>query len=469
MERRKYLRMLLATGPILAIPALEMPKTTIAEENESPAEEATYTIFQQGSTIYAKNGATGAIDYSGADASTVIQKALDSLTAGRVWQEKVLLKGNFDLGYVSGNGCVNLPFYTILEIQGKLKLKNNVNKPLIALKPDLPEWGAAYISIIGDGAIIDGNRDNQTVDHYGVSLSANWNWWFLLKGLNIGNVRGYSLHAYQLGTLQMSDCSIGYEEAGGRQSKGGMLLQRVYDCQFTNVFACASEEYSVSLDSWSCVNIFTNCYFGGAGVKANVRLYGAYHNYFIGCQCSDSAQGGYIFEDEHEAPAMYNVISGGKCGDNSGARNGTYSNIVLKGHSHHNVIAGVTFVEWSKDRRAKYGVLEQDSANYNKINDCIFEGQVTLPVIKVGANTGVRGNIGCVTENSGTATIKRGTSSVKIPHGLLGTPTIVIPSGRELETDRVRCSARDKTYITLTVPTNVTADRIVDWYAEYKP
>jgi len=56
-----------------------------------------YTIFKEGNTYYAKN-AYGAIDYSGTNATMVIQSALDSLTSGRTWKEQIVLKG--DLGDV---------------------------------------------------------------------------------------------------------------------------------------------------------------------------------------------------------------------------------------------------------------------------------------------------------------------------------------------------------------------------------
>ena len=48
----------------------------------SPAEESGYIIYQDGGTIYAKNGQTGNIDYSGTDTAAVIQSAIDALTNG---------------------------------------------------------------------------------------------------------------------------------------------------------------------------------------------------------------------------------------------------------------------------------------------------------------------------------------------------------------------------------------------------
>jgi len=86
-------------------------------EPGSMVTEASYIIFQDSGTVYARNGLTGEIQFSGTDASTVINNVLtNGLSPGRIWQEKVVLKGNFTL--TSG---IIVPSYTILEIQGKIE------------------------------------------------------------------------------------------------------------------------------------------------------------------------------------------------------------------------------------------------------------------------------------------------------------------------------------------------------------
>jgi hypothetical protein len=53
-----------------------------------------------------------------------------------------------------------------------------------------------------------------------------------------------------------------------------------------------------------------------------------------------------------------------------------------------------------------------------------------------------------------------------VPHSLIGTPRIVVVTGRDSETAYAYVSDRNATHITITVPNPVTADREVDWYAE---
>jgi len=77
-------------------------------------------------------------------------------------------------------------------------------------------------------------------------------------------------------------------------------------------------------------------------------------------------------------------------------------------------------------------------------------------------------NLGYVTENSGTATIANGNTSVTFAHGLAGTPTLVVLGATHSEVTDAVWSA-DATNITITVPNAVSADRQISWYAEYKP
>lgn len=61
-------------------------------------------------TIYGGSGDAGGVD--GADAMAVIQAALNGLTGGRTWKEKVVLNGVFD---TTTSTYIDVPAYTILE------------------------------------------------------------------------------------------------------------------------------------------------------------------------------------------------------------------------------------------------------------------------------------------------------------------------------------------------------------------
>jgi len=86
----------------------------------------------------------------------------------------------------------------------------------------------------------------------------------------------------------------------------------------------------------------------------------------------------------------------------------------------------------------------------------------------VSGGTGARrisGNFGYVTENSGTATIPAGATSVTVAHGLAGTPRAVKHCPRA-NLGAVWVSARDSVNITLNVAVAPTVATITDWEAE---
>lgn len=95
-----------------------------------------------------------------------------------------------------------------------------------------------------------------------------------------------------------------------------------------------------------------------------------------------------------------------------------------------------------------------------------FTGDVDAGATKLNVVSGSLIAVGQNLQDYGTAIIASGTSSVVVAHRLIATPKIVMATGRDIETDQLRVSARDGTNMTLAVPANVTADRTVDWYAE---
>jgi len=92
--------------------------------------EPSYIIYKDGNLYYAKNGRTAEIVSQGKDASAVIQDALNVLTTGRKWKEKVVLKGDFEI-----SSSLLLDSYTIFDAsQARLKAKDGLNAPVIRNK-----------------------------------------------------------------------------------------------------------------------------------------------------------------------------------------------------------------------------------------------------------------------------------------------------------------------------------------------
>jgi hypothetical protein len=114
-----------------------------------PAEPPSYIIFQEDGLVKAKNGKTGQISFSGTDASTVIQSALNGLTPGRTWKEKVVLKGDF--GQVHD---IIIPSYTIVKgVDARLQLGASYGNlfKILAGSTDIKIAGITFQCVANDG------------------------------------------------------------------------------------------------------------------------------------------------------------------------------------------------------------------------------------------------------------------------------------------------------------------------------
>src|SRR3989304_4499285 len=117
---------------------------------------ASYIIHEDNSTYYAQ-GFGGLPNQSGTDAATVIQNALNNLTAARTWTERVILKGNFTV-----NTTLLVPSYTDIEIQGRV---STTTQTFTFFKNSDQTNGNSHISI--HGGHIDGNGTG----HYAIDFN----------------------------------------------------------------------------------------------------------------------------------------------------------------------------------------------------------------------------------------------------------------------------------------------------------
>lgn len=130
-------------------------------EPRSFTEDVAYIVFTENGEVYAKNGKTGEIEFQGTDASTVIQSVLDSLTNGRNYKERVVLKGVFTL-----TKQITVSSYTIFDLShAVLKLSSEVN---LAGDGIIKALNAIKIEIVG--GILDANYPNNSYNNNGILL-----------------------------------------------------------------------------------------------------------------------------------------------------------------------------------------------------------------------------------------------------------------------------------------------------------
>src|SRR3989449_3336889 len=197
-----------------------------------------------------------------------------------------------------------------------------------------------------------------------------------------------------------------------------------------------------------------------SGQGQGIEVYnGCLYNLIQGNVCNQSGRNGiWVSNGSNE-----NVIVDNICFANSVTDAG-YSGIALSTTG--NLIQGNRCFDDQVTRTQAYGILETTGADGNYILGNRLDGNLTAPLVVIGPNTIVRGNIGYRTENRGTATIPSGQSSIVAPHNLAKTPVLVTLGPRAAEVSGAYVSARDATSITIAVPSSVTANRDIDWYAE---
>lgn len=74
--------------------------------------------------------------------------------------------------------------------------------------------------------------------------------------------------------------------------------------------------------------------------------------------------------------------------------------------------------------KARWGIGESGTSDYNIISNNIAQGATTANILKLGANSIARNNIGWATEASGTAQIANTKTAGTVTHGLAVTPTV---------------------------------------------
>jgi len=438
-----------------------------------PEQTASYIVFQDGSLTKMKNGTTGQIDASSTVDIDVINWALGNLTVGRTWQEKVLLKGNFELTLPSGNtNCIDVPSYTEIELQGSVKLANGVNKNLIGNKDVTSSNTHIYIH----GGIWDGNRNYQTSGHgLYICFASNPVGYGEFAFLTIGdmtfiNIKSDGIHieaADDASILQISIYNIVNKYIGNY----GLYTSGVSDVNIVNMMPVEGEIGGVFIQYGGCIHM-DECFING-GIVFNAHTMFRLTNSFIDIDSNKHGIDGAGLRNSQLSNVGIRVTGDGAT---------TYDGIQLRDgagyHATNNIFTNLYIgrAGGTGTRRFNYGIEEvdanQDYNTYMGINgrDC-----VTASLRMLGANSFTRGNIGY--ENSGTATVA---NNEWVPHGLAGTPTTVtitpraVTYGSPAVTFVVGVVARNSTMFQVgcywTNGTAITTDAIViDYYCEYKP
>lgn len=460
----------------------------------------TYTVYSLNGTYYAKDQ-NGVNQYSSTNASYVIQSALNSLTVGRDWKEKVLVTGDYII-----DSTIAIPSYTVLEVQGKL-----------TLAPSSPAGTAMLGSIRAHdfeivGGILDGNMANQaaglqshiirlvsgsdvlikdlkTVDaSYDHIILTGW-----IKDVVIDNWVGDGGRDDGFNPLEASNVVIKNSIARNMASDGFHISD---DSSFISVIGCISYDntvngFSVYNSQYSIISGCTSRNNGNSGVyllSANVSYakvvnnqvvnntaYGIISNPVTGNYLTISgntiqacgkegirivnAANSVIADNVIEDVTDYGVVTTGIGGNNTIVSN--CINIVDGLGRGIGLVTNNNIVMQNIVLNTVNAICMLSATEGNVVKD----NEVDAPFILLTNNI-VKGNSGYATENSGSVTILNGQVSVVINHGLVGTPTRVLLTGTTSDTSQLYVSSVGVSTITVTVPIAVGGDRTIYWYAE---
>jgi hypothetical protein len=469
VKKRKQLRQALILGIVVLcvfsvgyFVGLTVAQTgTITIEPNTFQTEASYVIFTDGTTIYARNGTTGAIDYSGTDASTVIQAAINALASGG----KIFIKAatyNVDsdiiIAYnktvIEGEGIYATLFnctgsaHDVFSIDGKsfcriAHLGINGNREIISY-PDPPTIPPRAISITtgaehnviedvyvyghADGFGIDYGNDNEIINcksynnkFVGVAIGSNTVGKLSERNMVIGGeywgqTSGIEIFGLGVGTNSYANSTI-------------LLGMKIHDNTGSGItVATEANDLLVS----SCI-IKNN---GGSGIqiytnvaltisKINIHDISSYNN----------TDGFVTLSAQTNASARIEFVVVGSCNSENDkyfslmyvANNANIDNINFVGNQWKGVTTGGIYgavnggtditnvlVTGNIGRGTGRGVQADWACNSWTVTDNDFQGQASA-LSFAGSNYIVHYNRGYVTENSGTTTIANGEY---IAHGL---------------------------------------------------
>jgi len=380
-----------------------------------------YTVWEEGSNYFAKNS-NGKIEFSRSNASQLLQNAIN----------------NGDVIFVKAGTYLFDAVVTLINIR-----ETNVDKLYVynSFNQGVKIYSASCNSTIS----------NSIFEHNGYGSGATAGSGVEVYGSHITFINCFFIDNYGAGVLTAST-SIGFHTFTGchaiKNGKNGFSI----DAPQTIIVGCTSVEtgrgshtgeadaHGVQFtataigSSISASTIAENFHAGidvvGAGTATNLSI---------------TIQGNIIYDNGNTSIF-----------DSAGIHVNTGANKVF--------IIGNTIFDNDSTYQQYAIILDDANTSDITIYDNDLRGNTVQAILETADFAGsfeVEGNLGFVTENSGSfSNVVNGTT---IAHGLAGTPTTVVIT---LSTQGYAWYAADATYITLYFSTSTASG---SWYAKYKP
>ncbi len=385
------------------------------------ARTATLIVAASDSSAKSKAGADYVCD--GIADQVDIQAAIDALPAvgGRV----ILLEGQFNISatIVLGDGTQD---QVTFEGQGNstlLLLVDNADCHVIETTATSP---AHNIDFRLKNFLIGGNKANQTVAVNGIELKAVTK--LFIDNVTVGSCKQHGIRILDNAGQVSTSIKIHHCHLTGNGADGLRLGDAVGDVGDVDL-----------LDDWFGTNNY-GVYSNGCRVNAvgcwfdlnavfNVYLYQPYGCSFVGCTIDHSGQHGFGYVNISGLTREHTLILVGNFFTSNGTdTDDTYYDLYFDPFNicHGVQVIGNVFGS-IEDNKSKYNIyIERNPGNLHGIiaNNYFADAQTNVcnETPTTMTNMQIRDNQGYITENSGTATLVNGTTSIAVNHGLAVTP-----------------------------------------------
>lgn len=407
---------------------------------------ASYVVWKDGTTYRAECLLKGGTDYSGTDATTVIQAAIDALTSGG----KIFLRaGEYVLSSVRPVTGVTYKTALLIESDGisivgegkktVLKLGNNMNANVI----DIEKAATSVYDVLIADLAIDGNKANQTDTEIDGDLCG-------IRGhaFQRSSFQNLRIHDCKREGLYVTNCQLNYygEIQCDHNDRAGFAWDSEAWSEGINIRGLTNGREGIHICGGATREIAWVTMLGGESVQntmygvyilnaIGVSIYGlkAYQNgnstildgfgivnsesvYLTDCQAYHNYRAGVVVSGSERVSILggtyYNNRENGASGNGFGVclSNATYTRVI-----------DIDAYDNQTPKKQLGGVQEVGTSDYNTVAFNDFRGNANdKPVTIIGSNTKCFRNRGFVTENSGSST---GTGAQQtIPHGLVSTP-----------------------------------------------
>lgn len=440
-------------------------------------------------TAYSKNQ-YGVQSTGSTNQSLIINNALNSLTAGRIWKQTVKFIGNFLL-----TNSIKIPSYTILDLT-EANIKAAASCAILSGHGMIENYHFAdnpdsNIEIIG--GTIDGNKANNAVDFEGIFLSMTNN--FLIHDTVIHDSPEVGLALYPSTTGHLMNGKIENVESYNNDADGLQLEMAITNAKGAQITIQGGRFHDNGANglNMKCTTAFTeppllNILVDGVeadhnhdlGIGLTMASQGLKKVIFINNHVHDNNQTGLWLQQITYATVSNNIaernghagidlwgsksvtVQGNIAIDNNQGSAGIMNNeagISVFASDNITVIGNICKDDQTV-KTQKWGIkIDAYTGTYNNFivegNDLTGNknggleiyggsGTGTLQNLNINNNnlldnptplsmaTGtfnglhIHENLGFITENSGVANVTGSVYAVTVPHGLAVTPTIII-------------------------------------------